>query len=81
MKRNDTRHPIIEPILPAMKGSVIPRIVILIAPALDDVGLDALLYNDSVDIFDDGGKEEDEDRSANTSDAGKKMLQHQSYRK
>jgi len=78
-KRNDTRHPIIEPILPAMKGSVIPRIVLLIAPDLDDVAIDLLLYDDPVDISDDDGA--DEDRRANTSDAGKKMLQHQSYRK
>mmetsp|Transcript_959 Transcript_959/g.2006 ORF Transcript_959/g.2006 Transcript_959/m.2006 type:complete len:141 (-) Transcript_959:596-1018(-) len=82
-KRKDTMHPSMEPILPAMKGSIIPRMVLLIVVPDLDIGVDAVVSCDdpvNVDIDDDDDDAE-EDRRANTSDAGKNTLQHQSYRK
>lgn len=81
MKENDATHPITEPILPAKNGSVIPRTALLIAVDLDIVEFVASLYVVSSGTLDVGAGVEDEDRSANTRDAGKNTPQHQSYRK
>ena len=72
--------------LPARKGSNIPRMVLFIALlGLLDVDVDNVDFfgnpttTASLDIVEDDV--DDEDRRANTSDAGKNTLQHQSYRK
>ena len=60
-------HPRMEPRVPSVNGIVIPKIVLFIVVVA--------LYDVCVDDADG-----DEDTRANTSDAGRNMLQHQSYK-
>ena len=60
-------HPRMEPRVPSVNGIVIPNIVLFIVVVA--------LYDVCVDDADG-----DEDSRANTSDAGRNMLQHQSYK-
>ena len=60
-------HPRMEPRVPSVNGIVIPKIVLFIVVVA--------LYDVCVDDADG-----DEDSRANTSDAGRNMLQHQSYK-
>ena len=63
MKKNEAQQPTIEPILPAENGNTIPIIELL--TFADDGSLDVLL-----------SLVEDVERSAKTSDDGRKILQH-----
>lgn len=77
-KAKDVTHPSMEPMLPATKGSAIPRMALLVASDLDNEVLGGVsLYDDSVDVID-GDDGDGEDSSAKTSDAGRNTLQHQS---
>ena len=58
-------HPRMEPRVPSVNGIVIPKIVLF------NVVVVAALSADG---------DADEDSRANTSDAGRNMLQHQSYK-
>ena len=60
-------HPRMEPRVPSVNGIVIPKIVLFIVVVA--------LYDVCVDDADG-----DEDSRANTSEAGRNMLQHQSYK-
>ena len=60
-------HPRMEPRVPSVNGIVIPNIVLFIVVVA--------LYDVCVDDADG-----DEDSRANTSEAGRNMLQHQSYK-
>ena len=60
-------HPMMEPRVPSVNGIVIPNIVLFIVVVA--------LYDVCVDDADG-----DEDSRANTSEAGRNMLQHQSYK-
>ena len=67
-------HPRMEPRVPSVNGIVIPNIVlfiVVVVVALYDVCLNDVCVDDA-----DG----DEESRANTSDAGRNMLQHQSYK-
>ena len=65
-------HPRMEPRVPSVNGIVIPKIVLFNAVvALYDV----CCFVDEV-----GADDVEEDSRANTSDAGRNMLQHQSYK-
>ena len=65
-------HPRMEPRVPSVNGIVIPNIVLfIVVVALYDVCLNDVCVDDA-----DG----DEESRANTSDAGRNMLQHQSYK-
>ena len=68
MKKNEAQQPISEPILPAANGNAIPIIELL--TFVDDGSLDMLL-----------SLAEDVERSAKTSDDGRKILQHRLYNK
>ena len=62
-------HPRMEPRVPSVNGIVIPNIVLfIVVVALYDV------------CVDDADADVDEDSRANTSEAGRNMLQHQSYK-
>ena len=62
-------HPRMEPRVPSVNGIVIPNIVLFnVVVALYDV------------CVDDADADGDEDSRANTSEAGRNMLQHQSYK-
>ena len=64
-------HPRMEPRVPSVNGIVIPKIVLaLSADGLYDVC--CFVHDASLDV--------DEDSRANTSEAGRNMLQHQSYK-
>ena len=66
-------HPRMEPRVPSVNGIVIPNIVLfIVVVALYDVCVDDVCVDDADDV--------DEDSRANTSDAGRNMLQHQSYK-
>ena len=67
-------HPMMEPRVPSVNGIVIPKIVLF------NVVVVVALYD--VCCFVDEGDADDveEDSRANTSDAGRNMLQHQSYK-
>ena len=67
MKWKDDMHPRMEPRVPSVNGIVIPNIVLFIVVVA--------LYDVCVDDADG-----DEDSRANTSEAGRNMLQHQSYK-
>ena len=67
-------HPRMEPRVPSVNGIVIPKIVLfIVVVALYDVCVDDV-------CVDDADADGDEDSRANTSDAGRNMLQHQSYK-
>ena len=66
-------HPRMEPRVPSVNGIVIPKIVLFNAVVVVDVALSADGDADEVDDV-------DEDSRANTSEAGRNMLQHQSYK-
>ena len=68
-------HPRMEPRVPSVNGIVIPNIVLFIVVVVVVV---VALYDVCVDDAD--ADEVDEESRANTSDAGRNMLQHQSYK-
>ena len=68
-------HPRMEPRVPSVNGIVIPKIVLFIVVVVVDVALSADGDADDADADD-----VDEDSRANTSEAGRNMLQHQSYK-
>ena len=68
-------HPRMEPRVPSVNGIVIPNIVLfIVVVALSADGLYDVCVDDADDV------DADEDSRANTSDAGRNMLQHQSYK-
>eukprot|EP00804_Cyclotella_cryptica_P016442 CCRYP_004676-RD/>CCRYP_004676-RD protein AED:0.44 eAED:0.44 QI:0/0/0/1/0/0/2/0/270 len=75
-KINETMHPNIEPMLPMTNGVAMFRIQFLVTlkSVEDGVDCDSVSSDNCLD-------EEDDERRANTSDAGKNKPQHQSYRK
>ena len=69
-----------EPRVPSVNGIVIPKIVLFNVVVVVDVALSADGDVDDVGADDVGADDVDEDSRANTSEAGRNMLQHQSYK-
>ena len=73
-------HPRMEPRVPSVNGIVIPKIVLFNVVVVADVALSADGLYDVCCFVHDASLDVDEDSRANTSDAGRNMLQHQSYK-
>ena len=69
-----------EPSVASMNGNVIPNIVLFITVVVAVALLFVVLLYDDCCFVDADVEEEEEDSKANTSEAGRNTLQHQSYK-